>query len=554
MKWRFNLIRLLFGFFALLLWLRLAYWQVLASPELKIQAQLQRIRSLPLSSQRGEILFSDGFPMVTNQEKYTLAVNPQTFIADPVKMLELQKILPASDSANLLNNLNKKNLSWVILARQIDETLRAKIQELNLKGISFESEAVRMYPEASISAHLSGFVGQNSDGLVTGYFGLEGFYDRSLSGKPGKLIQEVDALNRPITIGGQNRIPPQDGKELKTSINRAIQYIVWQKLKDGIEKYGANSGTVTIMDPVSGQILAMVSFPSYDPRDFSSYDPGLYRNPIVADAFEPGSIFKTVVMAAALDAKVVEPDTKCDICASPVNVADYTIRTWNDKYYDSSTMTEVIQHSDNVGMVFVGRKLGQDKFLNYISKFGFGKYTGIDLQDEGPALLRKNRDWQAIDLATATFGQGIAVTPIQMLQAVSAIANLGKMTSPRIAISKERPKYIQVISPLAAAQITKMMVNSVDKGEAKWAKPKGFAIAGKTGTAQIPVAGHYDVEKTIASFVGFAPAGDPKFAMLVTLREPKTSQWGSETAAPLWFDISKEIFRLLKISPETAVN
>ena len=162
-----------------------------------------------------------------------------------------------------------------------------------------------MYPEASISAHLSGFVGQNNDGLATGYFGLEGFYDRSLSGKPGKLIQEVDALNRPITIVGQNRIPPQNGNELPTSVNRAIQYIAWQKLKDGIEKYGASSGTVTIMDPVSGQILAMVSFPSYDPRDFSSYDPSLYKNPIVADAFEPGSIFKTVVMAAALDAKVV---------------------------------------------------------------------------------------------------------------------------------------------------------------------------------------------------------------------------------------------------------
>ncbi len=552
MRWRFNLIRVFFGVFTLFLWLRLAYWQVLASPDLKIQAQLQRVRSLTLESHRGEIFFSDGFPMVTNQEKFTLAANPQIFNAEPTKIIELEKILPASDSANLLDNLSKKNLSWVILARQIDESLRAKIQELNLKGISFESEAVRMYPEASISAQLLGFVGQDSDGLSKGYFGLEGFYNRPLSGKTGKLIQEVDALNRPITIGGQNRIPPQNGKNLPTSIDRTIQYIVWQKLQAGLEKYGAVSGTVTIMDPQSGQVLAMVSEPGYDPGNFSNSDPNLFRNPVVADAYEPGSTFKIFVMSSALDTKVVKPDTQCDICASPITVSDYTIRTWNDKYYENSTMTEVIQHSDNVGMVFVGRKLGQEKLLGYLSKFGFGKLTGIDLQEEGPALLRNEKDWQPIDLATATFGQGIAVTPIQMVQAISAIANLGKMVSPRITITKSSPKYVQVLSPVAAVQMTEMMVNSVEKGESKWAKPKGFIIAGKTGTAQIPVAGHYDKDKTIASFIGFAPARDPKFVMLVTLREPKSSQWGSETAAPLWFDISKELFRLLKIPPDTA--
>lgn len=554
MRWRFNLIRIFFGFFTLFLWLRLAYWQVLASPDLKTQAQLQRVRSLPLESHRGEILFSDGFPMVTNQEKFTLTANPQIFGPDSLKLLEFEKVLPASDSANLSKNLSQKNLSWVILARQIDGVLMSKIKDLNLVGIGFESETVRMYPEASISAQLLGFVGKDSDGLSKGYFGLEGFYNRQLSGKTGKLIQEVDALNRPITIGGQNRIPPQDGKNLPTSIDRTIQYLVWQKLQAGLEKYGAVSGTVTIMDPQSGQILAMVSEPSYDPGNFSSSNPNLFRNPVVADAYEPGSTFKIFVVAAALDTKVVKPDTQCDICASPVTVSDYTIRTWNDKYYQNSTMTEVIQHSDNVGMVFVGRKLGQEKLLDYISKFGFGKLTGIDLQEEGPALLRNKKDWQPIDLATATFGQGIAVTPIQMVQAVSAIANLGKMVSPRIAVIPEPPQYVRILTPVAAAQMTEMMVNSVEKGESKWARPKGFVIAGKTGTAQIPVAGHYDKNKTIASFIGFAPANDPKFVMLVTLSEPKTSQWGSETAAPLWFDISQELFRLLKIPPDTAQN
>ena len=256
-------------------------------------------------------------------------------------------------------------------------------------------------------------------------------------------------------------------------------------------------------------------------------------------------------MAAALDAQAVKPDTVCTICSGPVAVSDYVIKTWNDKYFPKSTMTEVIQHSDNVGMVFAGKRLGKHKLITYLKKFGIGELTGVDLQEESSPAIRPESGWVDIDIATASFGQGIAVTPLQMLRAVSAIANRGLLPRPKI-VDQINVKLVptfrptQVVSPATAAQMTLMMVNSVDQGEAKWAKPKGFTIAGKTGTAQIPVSGHYDSDKTIASFVGFAPAQDPKFAMLVTLREPKSSPWGSETAAPLWFDISKEIFRLLK--------
>jgi cell division protein FtsI/penicillin-binding protein 2 len=262
-------------------------------------------------------------------------------------------------------------------------------------------------------------------------------------------------------------------------------------------------------------------------------------------------------MSAALDLSVVDPNTKCS-CDGPRQIGGYEISTWNKKYYPDSTMTEIIQHSDNVGMTFVSEKLGIDKFYDYIAKFGFGKPTKIDLQEESQGSIRPKDQWREIDLATASFGQGLAVTPIQMVQAVCAIANGGKLISPKVVIKikdggKEeeiKPDFErQVVNPKTASQITEMMVNAVEKGEAKAYAPKGYKIAGKTGTAQIPVAGHYDSNKTIASFIGFAPAYDPKFVMLVRFSQPSSSPYGSETAAPTFFEIAKELFTYFGIPP-----
>jgi cell division protein FtsI/penicillin-binding protein 2 len=302
----------------------------------------------------------------------------------------------------------------------------------------------------------------------------------------------------------------------------------------------------------------MASYPSYDPLRYDAFDKTLYKNPIVAGSYEPGSTFKVLVMAAALNEHAVTATTTMNE-DGPVTVGEYTIRTWNDQYLGVQTMTDVIQHSSNVGMVFVGRELGKDRLLQYIRQFGFGTTTGVDLEDEFSPELRPDNQWTDIDLATTTFGQGIAVTPLQMVRAVAALANGGVLMEPHVikSITDARGKIIEIqpkpikniIGKEAADVIKEMMINAVDNGEAKWAKPKGYRIAGKTGTAQIPVAGHYDNTKTIASFVGFAPADDPIFTMLVTLREPTSSQWGSETAAPLFFNIAQDIFRYKGIPP-----
>lgn len=546
MKWRTLSLYLFFSTVFLLIGARLFYWQVIASDGLRDQAESQRQSVSQITGLRGNILTSEGLNLATNKELYRFFTNPKMSNWSYEQVQSVMQLLPASDSAKLGERLSNKDLQWMALSQNIDSETKTKIEKLGLAGIGFDLSPTRMYPEGSVSAHLTGFVGQDASGKAKGYFGLEGFYDRALSGRSGRMVEEKDALGRPIVIGNQTRLDEVDGANLTTSIDQALQYIVYQKLAGGLEKYQATGGTVTVMEAKTGHILAMASLPNYDPAKYWEFDPSLYRNPVVADTYEPGSTFKVLVMAAAIDAGLVTPETVCDICDHPVNVSNYTIRTWDDKYHPGSTMTDVLVHSDNVGMVFVSRKLGKEKFLDYLSKFGFGQKTGIDLQEETAGVIHKSNDFKDIDLATASFGQGIGVTAIQMVRAVGAIANMGVLPNPRLVPGKDIGKT-PVISSSAASDVTRMMVTSVDNGEAKWAKPVGFVIAGKTGTAQIPVAGHYDKDKTIASFVGFAPANDPKFVMLVTLNEPKSSQWGSETAAPLWFDISREIYRYYKL-------
>lgn len=559
MKTRFILLQLFFIGLCVAILFRLSYWQVVKAGELRTAAERQRTQSQEIPASRGEILDSQGYPLATNQASFLLYADPRlskTVTASQLK--DLADSLQSSQSADLLSMLTMPDRAWIQVANRLSPQTREKIEKLKIAGLGFETWPQRFYPEGSISGQLLGFVGRDENGSSRGYFGLEGYYDKQLSGVAGRVVQETDALNRPIVIGSQNYLPAQEGRTLHTSIDRTLQYIIYEKLTSGLARYQAVSGTVSVLDPKTGRVLAMISLPNYDPDQYQKFDPVLYKNPIVSDTFEPGSTFKALIMAAAIDAGVVKSDTECNICQGPLNIGEYTIRTWNDKYYPQSTMSEVLQHSDNVGMVFVGRRLGKAKLLSYINKFGFGHPTGIDLQEEQVPTLRSDNEWYEIDLATATFGQGIAVTPMQMLRAISAVANRGKMITPRVVsqvVSKSekqetpRTNTVNVISPEAAAQVTEMMVEAVDRGEAKWAKPAGFAIAGKTGTAQIPVAGHYDKDKTIASFIGFAPAYDPKFAMLVTLNEPKSSPWGSETAAPLWFDIARDILRYYQIPP-----
>lgn len=559
-NWRAICLQWLFLIWGAVLILRLGYWQIYKGPSLKLLADAQSTSSVVIPASRGQILFSDGYPMVDNTDNYLLYAEPKKLPADLSRLLEIVDSLPSSASAkaNLLSAKDSPNLSWISVSNRVSPEVKAAITALKTTGTGFELVPLRAYPEGTPSAYITGFVGKDDSGQPLGYFGLEGYYEKLLAGTPGRLVEDLDAFGRPIVIGGSYRIPPKNGTSLLTSIDRAVQYTAYQKLSSALEKYHSPSGTVTIMESRTGRVLAMVSLPGYDPGSYAQFEPPFYKNPIVSDSYEPGSTFKTLVMASALDSGVVRPDTVCDICTGPVTIGDSTVRSWNDKYYPGSSMTEVILHSDNVGMVFVSRALGKKKLLDYLRRFGVGSHTGIDLQDEDFTPLRPDSQWYDIDWATASFGQGIALTPLQMTAAVNALANRGVYLPPRIVTATltgssqkpvNPPKTWRVISVASAAEITRMMVNGVTSGEVRYYRPPGYLIAGKTGTAQVPISGHYDPDKVIASFVGFAPADDPKFTMLVTLRDPKPSPWGSTTAAPTWFAIASELLRYYKIPP-----
>ncbi|MDO8573318.1 MAG: penicillin-binding protein 2 [Candidatus Daviesbacteria bacterium] len=559
---RIFLIKAFFIFFLSAIIIRLFYWQVIKAEYLQSQAEKQYFRDVEIEAVRGSILFSDGSVLASSNPSFDLYGLPKEI--DPDQKIKvsytLAKILlekPEDIDAlagELVNKL-EQDLYWVPLKKKISIDQKKEIEKLNIEGIGFNQASSRFYPEGSSSAHLLGFV--NSDGK--GNFGLEGAYDGELRGIAGTVRSEKDAMGLPIMIGNFFTNEARDGKDLVLNIDRTAQFIVENSLKKGMEKFGAKSGSVIVMDPKTGGILALVAYPAYDQLKYFDYPKEFYRDPVVADQYEPGSTFKVLVMSAALNEDAVSPDTKCDACSGPVSLGGFVIRTWNNKYQPGITMKEVIIHSDNTGMVFMAKKLGLDKFYSYIQSFGFGGPADIDLQDESSPEIRPKVEWREIDMATASFGQGIAVTPIQMVRAVSAIANGGNLMEPHIVakikdengrVFEIKPKVIRkVIKDTTAAEVKEMMVAAVEEGEAKYLKLAGFKIAGKTGTAQIPVAGHYDKDKTIASFVGFAPADNPKFVMLVRYDEPSSSIFGAETAAPTFFEIARQLLLYYKIAP-----
>lgn len=557
MNWRFRIATLFFVILFLSVLGRLFYWQVVRADELAQLGEAQYGRRIVQVPQRGEIKTSDGYSIAANKVSYLVFANPKEITNKDAITQILAPLLQAELAS--ISSLLSLDRYWVPLKSQVDYNSKEVIERLSLRGIGFEEHYVRYYPEASTAAKLLGFVGKNEHGEDEGYFGLEGYYDRQLRGTAGKTVQILDALGRPILARMDNGTGKSDGRNVVLHTDRTVQFIMERQLKKDIQRYGAKSGMAAAVDPKTGGVLAMASFPTFDPRDYQDYQTELYKNPFITDTYEPGSTIKPLVMAAAVDAGLVKPETECTNCSGPVEIGGYEIRTWNNEYRPNVSMTDVIIHSDNIGMVFVSQKLGLRRLLSYIHAYGIGEMTGIDLQGEVPAQIRSADSWYPIDLATASFGQGISVTPIELLTAFTAIANEGRRMEPHVVAKIETPEGATIdippkllstpISAKTAKIITEMMVQAVDKGEAKFAKPKGYRIAGKTGTAQIPIAGHYDASQTIASFIGFAPADAPKFLMLVIIDRPTSSIYGAETAAPTFFAIAKQLLAYYGIPP-----
>ena len=550
-KFRLLLFFFFLGFLAVVI--KLFYLQV-AHPKLSLDDLYHQDKKI--YPQRGKILDRTGQPLAINTQNYLMYFEPKKITESDKLIRKLDEILKIGE-ATLESKLDK-NKDWVIVQKNIDKKTKEEVERLKLGGVGFEEGFKRYYPEASLAAHLLGFVGKDYWGGDLGYFGIEGYYNKDLVGLPGVLKSERDLFGKPMLIGTQEKIDPEDGSNLYLTIDKSVQTIAKKKLLAGLESYQAKEGCVLIADPYTMRILAAVCLPDYDLDQYYQFTEDFFKNSIISNVYEPGSIFKPLVVAAALEEKAIKPNDLYNE-EGPIKIGDYSIKTWNDKYEGKITMTRILEKSSNVGMVYIGDKLGKKKLYSYLDNYGFGKLTNIDLQGEVAGYLKPYREWYPIDFSTVTFGQGIAVTPIQILRAFSAIINGGNLMKPMVVgkeVFGEKEKIIQpkvekkVVSSQTSEIIKKMLISTVENGEMKWAKPEGYTIGGKTGTAQIPIAGKYDVSKTIASFIGFAPADKPKFIVLVTLKEPKSSPWGSETAAPLFFEIAEDLLIYYNIAPD----
>ncbi|NTU46727.1 penicillin-binding protein 2 [Candidatus Roizmanbacteria bacterium] len=513
------------------------------------------VRTQKILPERGKVLDRNGSPLALNETVYQLFAEPKKITDRFAVIKHIDDVLHIGETT--LEARLDQTKQWVAIKSGVTKEEKQQLESIKLFGLGFDNQTKRFYPEASLSAHILGFVGKNAQGENTGYFGIEGYYNKELMGLPGFLKSERDLTDRPIFIGTQEKMPAENGRDILLTIDKAVQNIAKQKLKDAMISSQALEGCVIIANPQTMELLALTCLPDYDPSTYWDFEQTVFKNSSIQNLYEPGSTFKPLIVAAALEEGAIKPDEVFNE-TGPVSVGEYEIKTWDSKYSGMISITQILEKSSNVGMVFIGQKLGNDNVYSYVQKYGFGKETGIDLQGEVAGYLKPKEDWYPIDYATATFGQGVSVTPMQMIRAFSAVINGGYLLKPYTVYAmrdndgeKKRDRQVvrRIITEKNSAIMRKMLVDTVENGEVKWAVPKGYKVGGKTGTAQIPIAGHYDATKTVASFIGFAPADNPKFIMLTVLREPKSSQWGAETAAPLFFEIARELFVYYNIPP-----
>ncbi|MCD6470981.1 penicillin-binding protein 2 [bacterium] len=560
---RLNFLVVIIVFFAVLFFIRLFYLQIIRHNFYKNQGEERLIRKRILYPKRGLIKDRNFVPLAINLKSYVLYAVPADIKNPQETAKKLMPYLGIKDDEDekfieLVKKLSQKNSFYKVLQRNISLEKAQEINELNLEGIGLEQQSRRFYPEGNLFGQIIGFLGMKDDYYI-GQYGLEEYFNSSLEGKTGFYLAQKAPGN--IIIPDSEKILKKaiDGDSLVLTIDRAVQYNICNFLKEGIKKYKAESGTVIVLQPKTGEILALCNFPNFNPNNYSSVkDYRLFKNSAVSDAFEPGSVFKIFTMAAGLDVGGITPETTYED-KGEVRIRNHIIKNSDFKAHGIQTMTNVLEKSLNTGAVYVAFKIGQSVFRSYIQNFGFGSLTGIEQTGEARGDIKNLEKNNKIYLATASFGQGISVTPIQLAVATAAIANQGKLMKPFIVKEiiksdgetvERNPQFVrQVISPSTASMLTAMMVSVIENGYGKAASVPGYYLAGKTGTAQIPKKGGGYSEKTIHSFVGFGPVPDPSFVVVIKLDNPQKGRFSASTAAPLFKKIAEYLLRYYKIPP-----
>jgi stage V sporulation protein D (sporulation-specific penicillin-binding protein) len=543
-------------------------------------AQSQYTNPSALLLGRGNIYFSDLSSntkkiAATNKKSYYLYLNKNLDL-DIKTISTLASILKedASILESQLSQIPPKEKTYFVIARNLTKEQSDLIGKLKIDGLNIAPEIDRFYPQTTMAAHTLGFVGFNGEQRV-GQYGVESFYDNILSGTEktqnflsggvySSILKFLGLENAENKAETEKNLSGTTGSDIVLTIDPNIQSLVESKLNALLKKWNAPSGSIIVQEPNTGKILAMAASPSFDPNNYSAYRLEDFINPNVQEIFEPGSSFKSITMAAAIDTGAVTPETTY-YDAGEVKIGGYSIKNFNEKANGTQTMRQVLQHSLNTGAIFAQERTGDDNFLNYVVNFGFGQKTGIDLSGEVSGNISNLYSGRKINFATASFGQGIAVTPIQLINAYSAIANGGKLMRPYVVKEIIHPDGThqriepQIIgSPITqktSNQLKSMLVDVVEKGFDK-ARIKGYDVAGKTGTAQIPdeKGGYLGDNQFIHNFVGFAPAYAPRFTILIKMDRPKGIKFAADSLSPVFGDIARFLLRYFNIPPTRPEN
>jgi cell division protein FtsI (penicillin-binding protein 3) len=530
--------------------------QVLRGEELKHLGERQHLKEWVLLPKRGTILDRDGEPLALSLEGQSVYVRPRR-VKDPQVARSLAQALGLNASEVRQKLKSDKPFVWV--KRQVTPKEAEKVASLNINGVGLSYEPTRYYPQGSVAGQVLGFVGLDSQGLE----GVELHYDAHIRGETGSPVVERDALGRRVLAKGVEELKIPPGADIHMTLNTSFQHLAEKQLEAAVTKFRAKSGLVVIVEPFTGEVLAMANYPFFDPNKFTRLSSAQWRNRAVTDSHEPGSTFKTILAAAALEEGIVGRE---DLFYCEMGKYSYAGRTIHDTHeYGWLPFYKIIQHSSNIGATKVAEKLKRERYFKYIEKFGFGQLTGIDLPGEVSGQVRSPANWSAIDLATHSFGQGLAVTPIQLVMAYAAIANGGFLMRPftvrRVigpdgnVIAVNQPHVVRRVASERTAHLLTSILKGVvdDGGTGVMAGVEGFEVAGKTGTAQKPDLTHggYEAKKRVASFIGFVPADDPRLVVLVLVDEPEVSVYGGVVAAPVFQNIARAALRQLNVAPET---
>lgn len=537
---RIKFLIILFGLSYTIILFRLYDLQIQKNSYYLARANFQYENSVFLKALRGGIYFKDknnNLILAATNKNFPLIYAVPKEIDDAKETFNnLQSVLDLP--ADFEKKLENKNSSYVLIFKKAPVEIVSKIKELDLKGIYVVETPERFYPFDNLASHILGYVGQDENDLgESGKYGIEKLYDDNLKGINGK-------------IDGNKIIEPISGKDIILTIDPNIQREAERILSSLILDQKAKGGLVIIQEPKSGKILSMAGIPNFNPNNYSKYDLSVFLNPTISKIYEPGSVLKIITMAIGLETKKITPETTFFDTGS-LSLNNKTIRNWDLKAHGKVTMSEIIEGSINTGAAFVQRQVGKNLFLDYLKKFGFDKKTNIDLPNEirGDLKSLEKNNAPDINFATAAFGQGIAITPIELINAVSTIANGGKLMRPYINNDLKPEVLGEVISDSTSKEVIKMMVNAVDK--AKIAKINGYSIAGKTGTAQVPDLknGGYK-DSYIHTYVGFAPAYDAKFVILIRIDEPEGAQLAGMTVVPAFRELAQFILNYYNIPPD----